>query len=138
MILAENYEDVLRSLGRDYFIQELQFVPNLAAWAEKQLVTLHEPYQLMKLVPSGAMLTMVIQSEVPETMLDDLITGLGVRWSRINNLTDSEKKLNSVKKRLVFSFLKEYSRSLSELRDDELLQDDWTLKAMERLGFFRE
>jgi len=138
MILAEDYEDVLRNLAREYFIQDLQFVPNLAVWAKKQHITLHEPHQFVKLVPAGAAPTMVIQSEVPDPMLDNLITGLGVRWSRIDNLTDSEKKLNSIKKRLVFSFLKEYSRSLSELRDDELLQDDWTLKAMEKLGFFKE
>lgn len=138
MILAEDYESLLRNLGIEYFIQHVRFVPDLVSWAKNHNADLNEPYQLMKLVPSDNALTMVIQSEIPDEMLDDFITNLSVRWSLIDNVTDPSKKLNSVKKRLAFCFLKEYARSLKDVRGDELLEDGWTIKAMDKLGFFRE
>ena len=138
MILAEDYESLLRNLGNEYFIQHVRFVPDLAPWAKNHNVELNEPHQLMKLVPSDDALTMVIQSEIPDEMLDDFITNLSVRWSLIDNVTDPSKKLNSSKKRLAFCFLKEYARSLKDVSGDELLEDGWTIKAMDKLGFFRE
>jgi len=138
MILAEDYENILRDLGIEYFIQNIQFVPDLAAWAKKNNAALNEPHQLMKLVPSDNELTMVIQSEIPEEALDHLITGLDVRWSLKDNAADISKKLNSTKKRMIFSFLKEYARARKDFDGDELHQDDWAIKAMDNLGFFRE
>ena len=138
MILAEDYETLLRNLGIEYFVQNIRFVPDLPAWAGKNNAGLNEPGQLMKLLPSENELTMVIQSEIPEEALDKLITGLSVRWSLKDNAGDITKQLNSTKKRLVFSFLKEYARSRKDFADDELLEDEWAMKAMENLGFFRE
>jgi hypothetical protein len=43
--------------------------------------------------------------------------------------------LNSIK---AYCFLKEYARSLKDVSGDELLEDGWTIKAMDKLGFFRE
>ena len=139
MILAEDYESILRNLGVEYFVGNIRFVPDLAAWAGKNNADLSEPGQLMKLVTSDSdELTMVIQSEFPEESLDSLITSLGVRWSLKDNVTDISKKLNSTKKRMVFSFLKEYARSRKGFAGDELHEDDWAIKAMDKLGFFRE
>jgi hypothetical protein len=138
MILAEDYESLLRNLGFEYFIQNIRFVPDLISWAKKNNADLNEPHQLMKLVPSGNELTMVIQSEIPEETLDSIITSLGVRWSLKDNAADISKQLNSIKKRMVFSFLKEYARSRKDFDEDELLEDDWAMNAMENLGFFRE
>ena len=138
MILAEDYESLLRNLGIEYFIQNIRFVPDLASWARENNAALNEPGQLMKLVPSGNELTMVIQSEISEETLDNLITSLGVRWSLKDNVADISKQLNSTKKRLVFSFLKEYARSRQNFDGDELHEDDWAMKAMDNLGFFRE
>jgi uncharacterized protein YheU (UPF0270 family) len=138
MILAEDYESLLRNLGIEYFIQNIRFVPDLASWARENNVSLSEPGQLMKLVPSDNELTMVIQSEIPEETLDNLITSLGVRWSLKDNAADISKQLNSTKKRLIFSFLKECARSRKDFAGDELHEDDWAMKAMENLGFFRE
>ena len=138
MILAEDYESLLRNLGIEYFIQNIRFVPDLASWARENNAGLSEPGQLMKLVPSDNELTMVIQSEIPEETLDNLITSLGVRWSLKDNAADISKQLNSTKKRMVFSFLKEYARSRKDFDGDELHEDDWAMKAMDNLGFFRE
>jgi len=138
MILAEDYESLLRNLGIEYFIQNILFVPDLASWAMENRAGLSEPGQLMKLVPSDNELTMVIQSEIPEETLDNLITSLGVRWSLKDNVTDISKQLNSTKKRMVFYFLKEYARSRKDFAGDELHQDDWAIKAMDNLGFFLE
>jgi uncharacterized protein YheU (UPF0270 family) len=138
MILAEDYESLLRNLGIEYFIQNIRFVPDLISWAKRNNADLNEPHQLMKLVPSDNELTMVIQSEIPEETLDNLITSLYMRWSLKDNAADLSKQLNSTKKRLVFSFLKEYARSRKDFNGDELLEDDWSMKAMDNLGFFRE
>jgi hypothetical protein len=138
MILAEDYESLLRNLGTEYFIRNIRFVPDLISWAKKNNAGLNEPHQLMKLVPSDNELTLVMQSEIPEETLDNLITSLSVRWSLKDNATDISKQLNSIKKRLVFSFLKEYARARRDFGGDELLEDDWAMKAMDNLGFFRE
>jgi uncharacterized protein YheU (UPF0270 family) len=138
MILAEDYESLLRNLGIEYFIQNIRFVPDLISWARENNAALNEPGQLMKLVSAETELTMVIQSEIPEETLDNLITSLGVRWSLKDNAADISKQLNSTKKRMVFSFLKEYARSRKDFDGDELLEDDWAMKAMDKLGFFRE
>jgi len=138
MILTEDYEGLLRNLGTEYFVQNIRFVPDLPSWARENNAGLNEPHQLMKLVPSDNELTMVIQSEIPEETLDNLITGLGVRWSLKDNATDISKQLNSTKKRLAFSFLKEYARSRKDFDGDELHEDEWAMKAMDSLGFFRE
>jgi len=138
MILAEDYESLLRNLGIEYFIQNIRFVPDLISWAREHNSALNEPGQLMKLVSAETELTMVIQSEIPEDTLDNLITSLGVRWSLKDNTADISKQLNSTKKRIVFSFLKEYARSRKDFDGDELHEDDWAIKAMDKLGFFRE
>jgi hypothetical protein len=138
VVLAEDYESVLRNLGTEYFIQNLQFVPDLLSWGKNQNVGLSEPRQLMKLVPAGTELTMVIQSEIPEDMLDSIITNLSVRWSLKDNVDYISKTLNSIKKRMVFAFLKEYARTARNVGGDELIEDEWAIQAMEKLGFFRE
>ena len=138
MILAEDYESVLRNIGTEYFIQNLQFVPELLSWGKNQDIDLSEPHQLMKLVTAGTALTMVIQSEIPDDVLDSIITNLSLRWSMKDNVNDPSKALNSVKKRIVFAFLKEYARTARNIGGDELIEDEWAMQAMEKLGFFRE
>ena len=138
MILADDYESLLRNLGIEYFIRNIRFVPDLASWARENNAGLNEPGQIMKLVPTDDELTMVIQSEIPEESLGNIITSLGVRWSLKDNTADISKQLNSTKKRLIFSFLKEYARSRKDFEGDELHEDDWAMKAMDNLGFFRE
>jgi hypothetical protein len=138
MILGDDYESLLRKLGVEFFIRNIRFVPDLASWARENNIGLNEPGQLMKLVPSDTELTMVIQSEIPEDTLDNLITSLSVRWSLKDNAVDISKQLNSTKKRMVFSFLKEYARSRKDFDGDELHEDDWAMKTMDDFGFFRE
>ena len=138
MILAEDYESLLRNLAIEYFVQNIRFVPDLISWAKENNADLNEPGQLMKLVTSDNELTMVIQSEIPDSMLDNVVTNLSVRWSMKDNVNDPSKILNSKKKRLVFAFLKECARITKNIGGDELIEDEWTMQAMEKLGFFRE
>jgi len=105
MILAEDYESLLRNLGIEYFIQNILFVPDLASWAMENSVGLSEPGQLMKLVPSDNEMTMVIQSEIPDETLDNLIISLGVRWS-LKDMLPIFKTIKQHKKAHSFYFLK--------------------------------
>jgi hypothetical protein len=139
MIAVREFEKDLKKLGDDYFIDALNQVPDIAAWAKENDRTLTEPHLPMKLIAdNGDKLSMVIQAEIHEEMLSDVIRNLGIRWSIRDNATDIEKKLDSTKKRLAFCFLKEYARALNKVDGDELLEDEWVLEEMEYLGYFEE
>lgn len=129
----------IKKLGEAYFINKLNFVPDVAAWVKENDMELGEPHLPMKLVAeSDDELTMVIQSEINEEMLSDVVNNLGIRWSVKDNVTDMDKKLNTVKKRLAYCFLKEYARSLQKIEGDELSEDEWVLDEMQYLGYFDE
>lgn len=138
MISLKDYEGVLKDLGKEYFIHNLKYVPDIKAWAKENNTELSEPHQIMKLVAgAGDKLTMVMQSDIRSEMIDDVIKNLGVRWSIKDNTVNMEMKIDSLKKRLVYCFLKEYARSIKRI-GEELVQDDWVLTEMEKLGFFNE
>jgi len=140
MIFVQDYDDVLKALGREYFVFNIQYVPDLKAWAEGKGVELSEPYQPMKLIPEGDKLTMVIQSEIREEMLNDIINGLSVRLLLKDTTSNPAQLLNSVKKRLAYCFLKECAKAFAfpGTEGDEFLEDDWVLKEMNNYGFFNE
>jgi len=138
MIFVDDFDDRLRSLGREFFIFDIQYVSNLKSWANQKDILLEEPAQPMKLIAAeDNRLTMVVQSEISDEALDGIITGLGVRWAVRDVAADIEKRLNSIEKRLAYYFLKEYARTKKDLAGDELLEDEWAINEMEKLGFFR-
>ncbi|RJQ49440.1 MAG: hypothetical protein C4538_02215 [Nitrospiraceae bacterium] len=138
MISVKDYDAVLKNLGKEYFIHNLQYVPDITAWAKDNRIKLSEPHQPMKLVTGdGGSLTMVVQSYV-SSEVDDVIKNLGVRWAIKDTATNMETKLNSPKKRMAFCFLKEYARSVKHIDSDELIQDEWVLSEMESFGYFKE
>jgi len=138
MISLKDHEGVLQDLGKEYFIYNLRFVPDITAWAKENNTELSEPHQLMKLVAErGDALTMIMQTDVSSEMIDDVIRNLGIRWSVKDNSVNMEMKLDSLKKRLAYCFLKEYAGSIKRI-GDELQQDDWVLAEMDTLGFFNE
>lgn len=139
MISINEFENELRKLGSDYFIDEIRQVPDIAEWAKQNNKALGEPHLPMKLVATNNdRLSMVIQSEISEEMISDVIRNLGIRWSVRDNVTDMEKKIDSPKKRLAYCFLKEYARSLQKTEGDELSEDEWILEELEYLGYFNE
>lgn len=138
MILAQDYEEVLKDLGKKYFIFTLHYVRNLKSWAGEKKVDLSEPSQPMKLTIQGNRFIMLVQSEIDEEMLDDVAKALSVRWSLKDNVSDPSDRLNSIKKKLAYCFLKEYARTINDIAGDDLIEDEWAMKEMERLGFFRE
>jgi hypothetical protein len=71
-------------------------------------------------------------------MLNGVIRNLGIRWSLRDNVTNIESKLNSVKKRLVYCYLKERARSMKDVGGNDQVEDQWVIDEMEILGYFEE
>lgn len=139
MIITKDYVEMLENLGNAYFIEKIHYVPDITSWARENNKVLSEPHNPMKLVvtPNDS-LAMVVQEEINEDLLSDVIKNLGIRWSVQDNSTDIDKKFNSIKKRLAYSFLKEYARTLQKTDGDELNEDLWVTEEMEYLDFFNE
>jgi len=136
--IKECHED-LKKLGNDYFISELKYVQDIQQWAAENQNGLTEPHLPMKLVTEdNDNLSMIVQSEVPEENIDDVIRNLSLRWSVRDNTADLVKRLNSVKKRLAYCFLKEYARTLQKVDGEEISEDEWVLEEMDYLGYFNE
>ena len=139
MIDIKLYEDILINLGGQYFIKDIQFVPDLISWSKENNHDLREPYSPMKLVATQQdTLTMVMQKKIDDDMLNDVIKNLSIRWSLRDNVTDIDKTLNSIKKRLVFCFLKERAITMKDIGGDEQVEDQWVLDEMATLNFFKE
>ena len=139
MIFVSDYEAVLANLGKEFFIFNIHYERNLAEWAKQTKIDLSEPLQPMKLITGNKnSLVMVMQSEIEEEVLNNIIDGVSVRWSMIDNTANIEDRLDSIKKRLVFCLLKEYARTGAGISENELHSDEWAITEMEKLGFFRE
>lgn len=139
MINIKDYDPVLKELGTDYFIGELQYVPDIISWAKEAGRDLGEPHSPMKLIAdSDDSLTMIVQDNIPDEILSDVIKNLSIRWSVKDNVTNFDEKFNSDKKKLAYCYLKEYARALEKTEGNELTEDEWVLDEMEYLGFFNE
>jgi len=138
MIFTQDFDDMLRSLGREYLISNIRYVNNVSSWANKNNIPLSEPAQPMKLITEDGQLIMMVQAEISDELLDGIINGLSVRWAVRNVAADMDKQLNSLEKRLAWYFLKEYARTKENLDGDELLEDQWAITEIEKLGFFRK
>jgi hypothetical protein len=138
MIYVQDYDEVLRKTGGEFFVSPIRYVRDLRLWSKEKGVDLSEPSQPMKLITEGKNLILIAQSEIQESMLDDLIRALSVRWSLKDNTSDPASSLNSVKKRLAYCLLKECSKTVKGVAGDDLPEDEWAIKEMEKLGFFLE
>ncbi len=135
IFIQKDYDDILKALGKEYFIFRIDYVPDIKEWAKDRKFELSEPGQFLKLISEDGSLIMVIQSDIKDEILNGIINGLFVRWSLKDNVNNPADTLNSIKKRLVYCFLKEYIRTRL---DEELAQDEWVIKEMEKLGYFTE
>lgn len=139
MIDVKDYKGVLHKLGGQYFIKDLSVVDNLASWARENDQNLSEPHIPMKLVANtDSSLSMFVQEQIRNEKLDDVIRNLSIRWALHDTVTDMDHKLNSIKKKLVFCFLKERARTMKDIGGDEQVEDQWVMEEMESLGFFKE
>jgi hypothetical protein len=138
MIYVQDYEETLRKAGNEFFISDFRYVSDLLAWSKQRGIDLSEPSQPAKIITEKGSLTLFCQSEIPEEMLDNVITALSVRWSLKDNVDDPSKRLDSVKKRLLYCLFKECARTDAKLARDELLEDEWAFNTMDKLGFFLE
>ncbi len=138
MIRVRDYHEMLQKTAREFLVFTIHYVDDLRSWAKQKGIDLHEPAQPMKLMPSGNKLMLIVQEDVDADMLEKAVTAMGVRWSLKDNVSDPSGRLNSPKKKIAYAFLKEYARTLNGVGGDELLEDDWALTEMEKLGLFRE
>ncbi len=138
MIFAQDYEELLKNAGKEFFVSDIRYVSDIASWSKERRIDLSEPSQPMKLVAEGNDLILFVQSEISDDMLGNVITGLSVRWSLKDNVSDPSKRLNSIKKKLAYCLLKECAKTVESLGGDELLEDEWAMRRLERLGFFLE
>jgi hypothetical protein len=139
MIDIRDYQEELQRLGGQYFVKNLSPVPDLTSWARENDQDLTEPYNPMKLVANtDDSLSMFVQEQIKDEKLDDVIKNLSVRWALHDTVTDIDHKLNSIKKRLVFCYLKERARTMKDVGGDEQIEDQWVIEEMESLGFFKE
>jgi hypothetical protein len=139
MVDLRDYKTLLVNLGGQYFVKDIQFVPDLMTWVRENDQDLDEPYSPMKLSANpDNTLSMILQRKISDDMLNNVIKNLGIRWSLRDNVTDIDSKLNSIKKRLVYCYLKERARTMRDVGGDEQVEDQWVLDEMETLGFFKE
>lgn len=135
IFIQKDYDHILKALGEQYFIFRLIYVSDLKDWAKERGLELSQPGQFMKLISEDRSLVMIIQSDIKDELLNGIINALSVRWSLKDNINNPADRLNSTKKRLVYYFLKEYIRTRLE---QDLAQDEWVIKEMEKLGYFTE
>jgi len=138
VIFVRDYHETIRRIATEFFVFTIHYVGDIASWAKEKGVRLSEPAQPMKITAEGENLTLHIQEEISDAVLDDMTKGLNVRWSLIDNVSDPSRNLNSTEKRLVYCFLKEYATTLEDAAGDELIEDEWAIKEMKKLGFFEE
>ncbi|HEX8947995.1 MAG TPA: hypothetical protein VF790_03470 [Dissulfurispiraceae bacterium] len=137
MIHVQDYAGVLENLGQEYSVAAVRYVPNLKTWANEHGVTLHEPGQPMKLVVDReGLLVMVAQFDVSEEVLGGIIKGLDVRWQVVDNRANLALRFDSIEEMLVYCFLKECASADRDLSGNDLLEDEWVIREMERLGYF--
>ncbi|OGP64109.1 MAG: hypothetical protein A3K22_02340 [Deltaproteobacteria bacterium RBG_16_42_7] len=138
MIYVQDYDEVLKKTAGEFFMSTLHYVGDLQSWSRQKGVDLSEPSHPMRLFTEGKNLMLLVQSEIQESKLDEVIRALSVRWSLKDNASDPATSLNSVKKRLTYCLLKECAKTVKGVAGDDLLEDEWAVKEMEKLGFFHE
>lgn len=138
MIRVKDYQGLLNNLGNEYFVKRVELVPDIGEWARRMGSELSEPAQPMKLVMDDDGLAMGVQSELKEEALKNVINAAGVRWALRDTVSNIFERLNTIKKKLGFYFLKEYARTVKDVGGNENLEDAWAMRELERFGCFRE
>lgn len=139
MIDITAYQEVLQKLGGQYFVKDLVPVPDITSWARENGQDLSEPFMPVKLIANmDDSLSMIVQEKIQDEKLNEVIKNLSIRWALHDTVTDIDRKLNSIKKRLVFCYLKERAKTMKDIGGDEQIEDQWAMEEMESLGFFDE
>jgi hypothetical protein len=134
------YYELFRYLAeqRCLFQEDVIFVDNIADWCRERGITESDRQKPFKLISKdGVGCKMLVAEDVPEQVIEQRITAMGIREQVMNVALDRTRMLDSEQKKLAFLFLYEYAFSLPEVEDDEILADKWAFEEMERLGYFR-
>lgn len=137
----KEHEEHIKNLLKEYclFLVEPVYVDNVAQWCKENGFDEPDKDTPVKLIASEEKgCKLVIREEVPDKVIADKLTAMGVRGALQNVAQDREAMLNSDKKKIAYLFLSEYGSNMPEHEDDELIIDNWAFDEMERLGYFRE
>jgi hypothetical protein len=118
--------------------EDILFVEDISQWCAEQGIPetdMERPFKIVLKEPSGC--KMLIREDLPERVVEERINALRVRNQIKSVAFDRADMLNSVRKKLAFLFLNEYTASLPDLAGDEQGADDWVFEEMERVGFFK-
>jgi hypothetical protein len=135
------YFELFRYLAeqRCLFQEDVIYVDNIADWCREHGLPESDRQKPFKLISKeGAGCKMLVAGDVPEDVIEQRITAMGIREQVLNVAVDRTGALDSEQKKLAFLFLHEYAFSLPEVKDDEILADAWAFEEMERLGYFRK
>ena len=138
---SRDHYELFRYLMEQFCLlpENMFFVENVSAWCREQGIDEPDTERPLRLISTeGEGCKLLIGEDIPETVLDDRINAMRIRSQLKGIAVDRADALNTEKKKLTFLFLNEYALTLPEMEGDELLADDWALREMDRLGFFRE
>jgi|GEM_PF-514393 len=138
---SRDFFELFRYLMEQYclFQEDIVFVENISEWCKKYGIPEPDRERPLKLIlkEEGSGCKMLIRENIPDSTIEARINALRIRGQLRNVAFDRADMLDSVQKKLAYLFLSEYSTSLPDIGDDELLADDWAFGEMERLGYFK-
>lgn len=139
---TKKYYELFRYLMRQYCLieEDIEFVEDIKKWSESHGFSEPDRQKPLKLVPldaSGCM--MLVLEHIPEGVLQGRLNALRMRSQMIKSVTyDWADMLDTPQKILAYLFLHEYAKTLPQISDDELLADEWAIKEMQYLGYFKK
>lgn len=137
-MVAKDFSVLFKDLASLYGLipENLVFADNIPEWCARKDIPEPDAEKPFKFLSRTAQ--MLIRNNIPDRVIEERITAMGLRGQVENVAFDRADKLDSDEKNLAFLFLQEYAMSLSELGEDELLADKWAYDEMEKLGFFKK
>jgi hypothetical protein len=137
---TRDYYELFRYLMEEHNLsqEDILFVDDISEWCAEQGIPEADAERPFKIIPTKLPeCKMLIREYLPGDVLEERINALRLRDQMKNVAYDKADMLNSVRKKLAFLFLKEYTASIPDLAEDDLGADDWVFGEMERLGFFK-
>ena len=139
-MITRDYYELFRYLMEEHGLsqEDMLFVDDISEWCAEQGIPETDSERPFKIVLARLPeCKMLIREYIPEGVVEERINALRLRDQLKNVAYDKADMLNSVRKKLAFLFLEEYTSSVPDLAGDELAADDWVFDEMERLGFFK-
>jgi len=139
-MFTKDHEAMFAYLQEKYCLPQgsVQFVNDISGWCRSHGLRecdTGKPVRLI-LTPQGGC-QMLVLNVLSDDVIQQQMNALSIRSQGINVAVDPSERLNSDRKKLAYIFLSEYATGLPEIGSDERLADEWAIKEMERLEFFK-